>query len=141
MIKGIDYTGVTITFYCHDGEGNYLFHNDGNGKFSDLTRILPDQPRSANQISLFDYNEDGDTDIVLSGTQGGIFLLRNDGGNMNHYLNMKLVGLRTGSAKNNYYGIGAKVEMRAGDLYQSMVVSRPEISFGLGFINSFISIS
>ena len=115
-----------------DGRGNYLFHNDGNGKFSDLSRILPDQPRSANQISLFDYNEDGDTDIVLSGTQGGIFLLRNDGGNMNHYLNMKLVGLRTGSAKNNYYGIGAKVEMRAGDLYQSMVVSRPEISFGLG---------
>jgi len=26
MIKGIDFTGITITFYCHDGEGNYLFH-------------------------------------------------------------------------------------------------------------------
>lgn len=26
MIKGIDYTGICITFYCHDGEGNYLFH-------------------------------------------------------------------------------------------------------------------
>ena len=26
MIKGIDYTGITITFYCHDGNGNYLFH-------------------------------------------------------------------------------------------------------------------
>ena len=26
MKKGIDYTGVGIVFYCHDGEGNYLFH-------------------------------------------------------------------------------------------------------------------
>ena len=58
--------------------------------------------------------------------------MRNDGGNMNHYVNMKLVGLRTGSAKNKYFGIGAKVEMRAGDLYQSMVVTDPNIYFGLG---------
>jgi len=26
MTKGIDYTGVTISFYCHDGEGNYVIH-------------------------------------------------------------------------------------------------------------------
>jgi len=51
---------------------------------------------------------------------------------MNHYLNMKLVGLRSGSAKNNFFGIGAKVEMRAGDLYQSRVVTDPNIYFGLG---------
>lgn len=25
MKKGIDYTGVTIVFACHDGKGNYLF--------------------------------------------------------------------------------------------------------------------
>jgi 8-oxo-dGTP pyrophosphatase MutT (NUDIX family) len=24
--KGIDHTGVTIVFFCHDGEGNYLFN-------------------------------------------------------------------------------------------------------------------
>ena len=41
---------------------------------------------------------------------------------------MKLVGLRTGSAKNNYYGIGAKVEVRAGSLYQSQVVTGPDIA-------------
>jgi hypothetical protein len=45
---------------------------------------------------------------------------------------MKLVGLRAGSAKNNYYGIGAKVEVRAGRLYQSKVVTGPSIHFGLG---------
>ncbi len=26
MIKGIDFTGIIITFYCHDGKGSYLFH-------------------------------------------------------------------------------------------------------------------
>lgn len=24
MIKGIEYTGVTVSFFCHDGEGNYV---------------------------------------------------------------------------------------------------------------------
>lgn len=26
MVKGIDYVGVAVAFYCHDGNGNYLFH-------------------------------------------------------------------------------------------------------------------
>lgn len=26
MIKGIDYTGICICFYCYDGQGNYLLH-------------------------------------------------------------------------------------------------------------------
>ena len=56
----------------------------------------------------------------------------NDGGNNNHFVKMKLVGLRTGSGKNNYYGIGAKVEVRSGNLYQSKVVTAPNILFGLG---------
>src|SRR5690606_20786133 len=60
------------------------------------------------------------------------FLLRNDGGNAGHSINMKLVGLRTGSAKNNFFGIGAKVELRAGDLYQAKVVTDPNIHFGIG---------
>lgn len=26
MRKGFDYIGICVTFYCHDGAGNYLFH-------------------------------------------------------------------------------------------------------------------
>jgi 8-oxo-dGTP diphosphatase len=26
MKKGTDYTGITVTFLCHDGAGNYLLH-------------------------------------------------------------------------------------------------------------------
>jgi len=31
MIKGIDYTGVTVSFFCHDGEGNYVMHKRSAG--------------------------------------------------------------------------------------------------------------
>lgn len=26
MKKGVDYPGITVCFYCHDGEGNYVLH-------------------------------------------------------------------------------------------------------------------
>jgi len=114
------------------GRGVFLFHNDAEGVYSDVSKLLPDAPKSGKQISLFDYNDDGDLDLAIAGANGGVFLLRNDGGNINHFVNMKLVGLRAGSAKNNHFGIGAKVEMRSGDLYQSLVVTEPGIHFGLG---------
>ena len=114
------------------GRGIFLYHNEGNGKFTDVSRLLPEVPLSGKEIAVFDYNDDGDLDLVIAGTNGGIFLLRNDGGNLNHYIKMKLVGLRAGSAKNNHFGIGAKVEMRSGDLYQTMVVNDPNVHFGTG---------
>ncbi len=112
--------------------GIFLFHNDGTGKFEDVTRLLPEGVRAGRTIATFDYNNDGDTDIGLALPEGGVTLLRNDGGNNNHYVKMKLVGLRAGSAKNNHFGIGAKVEIRAGDLYQTVVVTDPDIQFGIG---------
>ncbi|NQU55377.1 MAG: CRTAC1 family protein, partial [Bacteroidetes bacterium] len=115
-----------------EGRGLSLFHNDSIDHFIDVSGLLPDELKSGKQIDVFDYNDDGDLDILLAGKNSGVILLRNDGGSMNHYVNMKLVGLRTGSAKNNYFGVGAKVEMRSGDLYQTMIVTEPGIHFGLG---------
>ncbi|MEA3460272.1 MAG: FG-GAP-like repeat-containing protein [Bacteroidota bacterium] len=115
-----------------DKPGVYLYHSDGNGKLWLSPGILPDDLLTGSQITTFDYNNDGDLDLGITGSDGSIRLLRNDGGNNNHFIKMKLVGLRAGSAKNNYYGIGAKVEVRAGSLYQSKVVTGPDIHFGLG---------
>ncbi len=116
----------------NNGRGLLLYHNDGKGNFADVSHLLPENLRSGRQIALLDYNDDGDQDMFVAGVNGGVSLLRNDGGNNNHFIKMKLVGLRAGSAKNNFFGIGAKVEMRSGDLYQTLVVSDPNISFGLG---------
>ncbi len=115
-----------------DGRGVYLFHNDGKSNFTNVSRLLPEELKSGRQISIFDYNDDGDLDVVIAGTDGRIFLLRNDGGNSNHFVRIKLMGLRAGSAKNNHFGIGAKVEIRSGDLYQTLVVTDPNIHFGIG---------
>ena len=116
-----------------EGEnGVCLFHSDGLGKLWPTSEILPEDLTSGRKIIIFDYNADGDLDLAIVGLDGGIRLFRNDGGNNNHYIKMKLVGLRAGSAKNNYYGIGAKVEVRSGSLYQSKVVTKPDIHFGLG---------
>lgn len=114
------------------GNGVFLYHNDGTGKFWVVLNILPEDLTSGRDILTFDYNDDGDTDVAITGMNGGVRLLRNDGGNNNHFVKMKLIGRRVGSAKNNYYGIGAKVEIRSGDLYQSKVVTEPNIHFGLG---------
>lgn len=114
------------------GKGIVLFRNDGQGNLNLTSDILPEDPRSGKELSVFDYNEDGDLDVVVAGINGGVYLLRNDGGNNNHFIRMQLFGLRAGSAKNNHFGIGAKIEMRAGDLYQTMVVTYPEIVLGLG---------
>ena len=115
-----------------DGRGINLIYNDGKGNFRNVSELLPSEEKSGKQTAIFDYNDDGDLDALIAGINGEVALLRNDGGNNNHFITMKLVGLRAGSAKNNYFGIGAKVEMRAGDLYETMVVTNPNIHFGIG---------
>jgi hypothetical protein len=79
-----------------------------------------------------DCDNDGDLDIFLVGYHDGIHLLRNDGGDVNNYLVVKLAGLRTGSGKNNFFGIGSKVEVKAGDLSQVRVMREPIAHFGIG---------
>ncbi len=114
------------------GSGLKLFHNDKQGGFEDVSEVLPKGINGARQLALADYNQDGDLDIFMTGIQGGFRLLRNDGGNANHHLKVQLVGIRQGSGKNNYFGIGAKVEVRAGYQYQMRTVTGPNTHFGLG---------
>ena len=111
--------------------GVVLLHNEGDGNFTDTSSLLPSNIESATRAEAFDFDEDGDLDLLLA-FSGSLHLLRNDGGNVNHHLQVQLVGLRAGSGKNNYFGIGAKIEMRSGDLYQMQVVTDPVVHFGLG---------
>ena len=135
----LDFDNDGFLDICVAGESNdnknrglALFHNDGKGNFTDVSNLFPEEIKSGRQIAVFDYNDDGDLDIIVAGLNGGVCLLRNNGGNIGHFIKMKLVGLRAGSAKNNFFGIGAKVELRAGDLYQTKVVTDPDIHFGIG---------
>jgi len=114
------------------GRGLVLFHNDGTGRFEDRSSVLPADIASGRRAVVTDFGDDGDLDLFLMTADGQVRLLRNDGADANPYLNLRLLGLRTGSGKNNHFGIGAKAELRAGDLYQMRVVTDPTTHFGLG---------
>ena len=83
-----------------------------------------------------DFDNDGDLDILVSNNGQAPQLLRNDGGNTNHWLEVLLIG-----TKSNRDGVGARVRVSAGDLvlydqrkggmsYQS--AQDPRLHFGLG---------
>jgi hypothetical protein len=78
-----------------------------------------------------DLDGDGDQDILLGGRTGARFL-RNDGGNVHLGMRIQLTALRTGSSKNNTFGIGSRIEIRAGELYQTRVVTDRLTQIGLG---------
>ncbi len=117
-------------------QGLVLLHNDGKGRFTDRTSLLPAAVAhgggGARQVVALDFDDDGDLDLLVVGVNGALHLLRNDGGNANQFANVQLVALRDGSGKNNSFGIGSRVELRAKDLYQMRVVDRPVVHFGLG---------
>ena len=115
-----------------DGRGVFLFRNDGMGRFADASNLLPEPIRGGGDSTVGDYDNDGDLDIFLIDPDGGVAALRNRGGNQNSWLQVKLEGVNAGNNKNNINGIGAKVELKAGELYQTKYITDPITHFGLG---------
>lgn len=85
-----------------------------------------------------DIDNDGDLDLVLTQNGGPARLLRNDGGNANHWLRIALVG---DGRRSNTSAIGAKVKIEANGLTAHREVasargylsqSETIVTFGLG---------
>jgi Flp pilus assembly protein TadD len=114
--------------------GVFLFRNDATGRFRDRSTSVPDSVRAAgaSALAVSDVDDDGDEDLFLIDGAGAPRLLRNDLGNSNLAVNVELKALRTGSGKNNALGIGARLELRAGEIYQTRVVTGRATHFGLG---------
>ena len=58
--------------------------------------------------------------------------LRNEGGNQNDWLQVRLESVTSGNNKVNIDGIGSKIEVKARDLYQTKYVTEATSHFGLG---------
>ena len=117
-----------------EGPGLYLLRNDGTGKFLDRSTLIPAGVRTAGATSIAatDVDEDGDEDLFVLDAGAAPHLLRNEFGNNNLAVNVELKGLGAGSGKNNAFGIGARLELRAGNIYQTRVVTGRVTHFGLG---------
>ena len=84
-----------------------LFRNLGKRRFENVTASMgPAFARAmvARGAAYGDYDHDGDLDILITTNHGAAYLLRNDGGNRNNWVSLRLVG-----TKSNRDGIGAKV--------------------------------
>ena len=118
-----------------------LLENDGKGHFTDVGAEKCNYfstKRSGRAAAVWDYDNDGDMDIIVSHVdlEATATLLRNDAGNSNHWIGLKLMG-ENGSAA----AIGAKVIVKTGDKNQVYINqwstsylsnNDPRIHVGLG---------
>jgi len=96
-----------VTPSLHYAEPPLLFHNNGKGKFEDVTDKAGSalrQPVVGRGAAYLDFDNDGDLDLVMTTSNGPAKLLRNDNANQNDMLRVKTIGTRS-----NRDGIGAKV--------------------------------
>ena len=100
----------------HFKQINSLFHNEGNGKFVETTKVAGSgfqTPYVGRGVAFADFDNDGFMDLVVGNNGDPPLLLHNSGGNGNHFLNFKLLG-----TKSNRDAMGARVRVVAGGISQ-----------------------
>jgi hypothetical protein len=118
--------------------GPELWENQ-DGKFVNVTEkvgLAAFRGKAYRSATFGDFDNDGDTDILLTVNGGSPVLLRNDGGSQNNWIKIRLQGTNS-----NKLGIGTKAEVKSGTLWQKVEInggsgylsqSPPEVIFGLG---------
>jgi len=118
-----------------------LLENDGKGHFKNVGQERGNYfsaKRSGRGLAVCDYDNDGDLDVIISHVdkQATTAVLRNDGGNSNHWLGIILKG-KNGPAS----AISARVTVIAGEMKQVLInqwatgylsSNDPRLHIGLG---------
>ena len=98
------------------GQRNLLFRNDG-GRFAEVSAMAGpgfSLERVSRGSATGDYDGDGDSDLLVFNSGQPLSLLRNDQGDANHWITIRLAG-----ANGNPNGIGARLTATSGDLVQT----------------------
>jgi len=126
---------ILLTDYDNDGwldliaygEGVRVWRNLGKAGFADVTAALGlDNSGAVDALVAADFDNDGDTDLILS-TTTGLRFLRNDGGNANKQLKLRLAGNRS-----NASALGARVELTSGSWRTIRTVQQLPLEIGTG---------
>jgi hypothetical protein len=105
-------------------EHKCLFRNNGDGTFTDVAHVdAVDRIEDGRALSLFDFDGDGQVDVLMRNYKQPAQLLRNTGGPQ-HWLAFKLVGTRS-----NRDAVGARVTLTAAGKQQTR-----EVSCGSGYL-------
>jgi enediyne biosynthesis protein E4 len=105
-----------------------MYRNNGNGTFTELAGKLGPallEKRVSRGAAFGDLDNDGDIDIVINDLDGPPMVLRNDGGNRQSWIRIKLLGLGR-----NRFALGARVKVTAGD-----VVQKAELRSGASYLS------
>jgi len=137
-------TGFDEYVYLRVGPGSPVYRtpsvlliNDGTGRFSRLQSAGLDDPDDSRALIAFDYDRDGDEDLLVTNVNQPARLLENIGSPQGHWLQVEL----RQSIGENRNGIGASVfaavagvtkrrDIIVGDSY--LAGSPAEVHFGLG---------
>ena len=93
-----------------------LHMNQGNGTFCDGSRQAGTallEPRVSRGAAFGDLDNDGHVDLVVNDLDGPPMILRNEGGDGNHWVTLEL-----GTTNGNRLAIGARVKIVTGDVVQ-----------------------
>ena len=97
--------GWVVPLFADDPARFYLSNGDGTFTESSETYGI-DHPGQGRGLACLDFDRDGDLDLLIANNSETPVLYRNDGGNANHWLKVRL----SGSAPNRL-AVGAKIRV------------------------------
>jgi tetratricopeptide (TPR) repeat protein len=121
------------------GAGLRVWRNLGEAGFRDTTEVLGLRrlpPGQVQSLVAADFDGDCDTDLAVAIEGAGLKIWRNDGGNANHQLKLRLLGHRS-----NASALGVRYEVSAGGLRAWRTVKQLPIELGVAQHNPVDSVA
>ncbi len=113
-----------------------MFVSNGDGTFSERSLEFGVDDRGQGRgVVCFDYDHDGDEDLLITQNMQNLRLLRNDGGNSRNFLQVRLQGTATNRSAIGgriYVTVGNQTQMRALSCGSNFISQNPAVAhFGL----------